>query len=168
MANVKRLQYLIDQTLRVCHMLDLNSVVIKTLMKEFGETLGGDSPWIPNRSAAFVDETRSVLDEDQIHYRNASSLYVRATSISQHVSQAHRFSLKCYTYSSQGEQRIHENDEQLDDKREQSTSRLVSEGRQRSSIDESHHDSGTGLCPCFFCSSKEPPFLALLLHHPHS
>ena len=96
LAKVKRLQYLIDQTLRACHMLDLNSAVMTTLLKDFGEALGGDSPWIPIRSAAFMDKTRSILEEDQLHHKNASSLYVRATSISQHVSQLHRFDPKCW------------------------------------------------------------------------
>ena len=96
LSKVKRLQYLIDQTLRACHMLDLNSAVMKTLLRDFGEALGGDSPWIPNRSAAFMDKTRSVLEEDQVHHKNASSLHVRATNISQHVSQPHSFSPKCW------------------------------------------------------------------------
>ena len=86
LAKVKRLQYLIDQTLRACHMLDLNSAVMKMLLKGFGGVLGGESPWTPNRIEAFMEETRSVLEEDQFHLKNASSLYVRASSISQHVS----------------------------------------------------------------------------------
>ena len=86
LANVKRLQYLIDQILRACHMLDLNSAVMKTLSKELGDILGADSLWVPNRSAAFRDEIQAVLEEGQVHYKNASSLYVRASSISNHVS----------------------------------------------------------------------------------
>ncbi len=93
LENVKRLQYLIDQTLRVCHMLDLNSAVMETLLKDFGDILGRNAPWVPTCSAAFTDETRSIYEENQIHYKNASSLYIRATSISQHVSQSRRLGL---------------------------------------------------------------------------
>ena len=94
LANVKRLQYLIDQILRACHMLDLNSSVMKTLLKDFGDILGGDS------NVAFTAETRSILQEGQVHYKNASSLYVRATSISQHVSRPPRFRNKCWLTTS--------------------------------------------------------------------
>ena len=85
LANVKRLQYLIDQTLRARHMLDLNSAVTQTLLDKVGDVLGADSLRVPDRGAVFGDETRAVLEEGQVHLKNASSLYVRASSISNHV-----------------------------------------------------------------------------------
>jgi len=82
LANVKRLQYLIDQTSRACHMLDLNSMVTKSLLRMSETFLDKQILCVAN----FREETLSILDECQILHKSASSLLVRANSISQHVS----------------------------------------------------------------------------------
>jgi len=88
LANVKRLQYLIDQTLRASHMLDLNSAVMKSLLRKFEANLDKAATLSANCNAEFREQTLSILEETQIHQNSASSLFARATSTSQHVSQS--------------------------------------------------------------------------------
>lgn len=85
LANVKRVQYLIDQTSRARHMLDLNSTVMKTMTRSSAEfpasaILSDIGPMV-----SFEAEVESIMGECQIHHKSAESLLIRATSISQHV-----------------------------------------------------------------------------------
>ena len=90
LANVKRLHYLIDRTARACHMLDLNSTVMKTMMKCHEDSSDTES--------SFRKEIYAVLEECQVLHKAAGSLLVRATSISQHVSRPAPPSQLCDEY----------------------------------------------------------------------
>ena len=85
LANVKRAQYLIDQTSRARHMLDLNSTVMKTMTRSSAEFPASATPPDTGPMGSFEAEVESIMGECQIHHKSAESLLIRATSISQHV-----------------------------------------------------------------------------------
>jgi len=84
-ADVKRMQYLIDQTARVRHMLDLNSTVLKTLKRTSEELSRDRSRLAAKIGRSFGEECQVIREECQIHLKTVSSLLARATSVSQHV-----------------------------------------------------------------------------------
>lgn len=59
LADVKRLQYLIDQTSRACHMLDLNATVMKTLMSTSKRHLEDETPAV-TMETGFQNEVQSI------------------------------------------------------------------------------------------------------------
>ena len=88
MSNVKRLHYLTDQISRTRHMLDLNSEVMKKLVRT-SEQLGDRHPSAAtNTGVEFRVIALSIIEECQVHYKSASSLLYRANSISLHVSKS--------------------------------------------------------------------------------
>jgi len=85
LASVKRMQYLIDQTSRVRHMLDLNSTVLKNLKRTSERLREERSQLVAKIGRSFDEKSHVIWEECQIHLKTVSSLSIRATNTSQHV-----------------------------------------------------------------------------------
>ncbi|KAL6718833.1 hypothetical protein ACLMJK_003067 [Lecanora helva] len=85
LANVKRLQYLIDRATRVCHMLDLNIMTMTALIKFSGAISRDDTFSTATSKSSFDEECQHIMEESQVHLKTASSLLARANSLSPHL-----------------------------------------------------------------------------------
>ena len=82
---LKRLRYLMDHLLRVCHVLDLSSSIVENLI-ETSETISESrSKERYGYTHTFLLKARQVVRQGHMYHKSASTILTRANSISKHV-----------------------------------------------------------------------------------
>lgn len=90
---MKRLQYLTDQVMRACHMLDLNQTTMERMVKS-ASRISASHPERGGQSSEIEDRMECVVDEYLFLKKCAKAVCDRAVMLSRQVSVYYIFQRK--------------------------------------------------------------------------